>query len=159
MRDPNRIDLILNQLRDAWKQQPDMRLGQLLVVMARPTNPCPELFHLEDDQLAHRLNDYASALANGNHKLRYVKRRWDGSRGDGRDWGSSWWHFEIDALNNVIRQVEIYDNGPTIGYDAKRDEDELGGLSKVPLENVVEEYEPIPMGTFNQLWSQCSNRS
>lgn len=158
MRDPNRIDPILNQLREVWKQQPDMRLGQLLVVVARPANPCPDLFHLEDDQLAHRINDYASALDNGKYKLRYVRRRLDESRGDGREWGPSWWHFEIDGRNNVIRQIEVYDNGPAIGYDSKRDEDELGRLSTVPLERVAEDYEPISAGTFNRLWSRCSNR-
>ena len=30
MRDPNRIDEICNRLKVAWKQVPDMRLGQLL---------------------------------------------------------------------------------------------------------------------------------
>lgn len=159
MRDPKRIDPILNQIREVWKQQPDMRLGQLMVVLARPANPCSELFHLEDDQLAHRINDYASALDDGNYKLRYVKRRWTKSRGDGREWGPSWWHFEIDALNNVVRQIEVYDTGPTIGYDSKHDEDEHGGLSNVPLERVNDEYEPITADTFNHLRSRCSNRT
>ena len=30
MRNPKRIDACLDQLKEAWKQVPDMRLGQLL---------------------------------------------------------------------------------------------------------------------------------
>ncbi len=159
MRDPSRIDPLLEQIRDIWKQQPDMRLGQLMVVMARPAVPCPDLFHLEDDQLAHRVADYHTAIEDRQFKLRYVKRRWDESRGDKHDeWGSSWWYFELDAINNVLRQIEDYDNGPTNGYDTKRSSDEMGGLSETPLENVSEEYDAITAELFNTLWGNCSNR-
>ncbi len=33
MRDEKRIDKILDKIRDTWKQNPDMRLGQLLINM------------------------------------------------------------------------------------------------------------------------------
>ena len=62
MRDPERIDLLLDQIRAVWKQQPDLRLGQLMVVLARPATPCPELFNLEDDQLAHRIAEYKDTI-------------------------------------------------------------------------------------------------
>ena len=51
MRDPGRIDVILSELRRVWEQQPDLRLGQPVVIAAKPAQPCPEVFHLEDDAL------------------------------------------------------------------------------------------------------------
>jgi len=30
MRDPDRIDLVIEELREVWKQNPDMRLTQLI---------------------------------------------------------------------------------------------------------------------------------
>ncbi|MCA9661688.1 MAG: hypothetical protein KC486_25340 [Myxococcales bacterium] len=55
MRDPARIDPILETLAEAWRLDPDLRLGQLLVNVVRPATPCPELFSLEDRQLRRRL--------------------------------------------------------------------------------------------------------
>ena len=48
MRDPNRIDSVIEKLRALWKTQPDMRLGQLLVNVIRPSQPCPQIFGVED---------------------------------------------------------------------------------------------------------------
>lgn len=55
MRDPERIDEILDMVRHAWKRVPDQRLGQLLVNVARPPRPVPEIFHLEDTTLRNAL--------------------------------------------------------------------------------------------------------
>lgn len=55
MRDANRIDEFLEILGDAWKLDPDLRLGQLLVILARPANPVPELFYMEETDLRTRL--------------------------------------------------------------------------------------------------------
>ena len=51
MRDPERIDKILNIIREEWKKYPDLRLGQLLIVkFGYPTVPdhC-DIFNIEDD--------------------------------------------------------------------------------------------------------------
>lgn len=37
-RNPERIDLILERLKVAWKKYPDMRLGQLLAVCIESSN-------------------------------------------------------------------------------------------------------------------------
>ena len=55
MRPTTRIDPILVALRELWLRQPDQRLGQLLVNLANPANPCPEVFHLDDDTLLSRI--------------------------------------------------------------------------------------------------------
>lgn len=51
MRDPNRIDPMLALLGKTWKKNPDLRLGQLLVNAARPSEPVPQIFYLEDDAM------------------------------------------------------------------------------------------------------------
>lgn len=53
-RDPKRIEPMLEKLEEAWRLYPDMRLGQLLIVIAKSNN----LFGLEDDILYKKLQDY-----------------------------------------------------------------------------------------------------
>ena len=53
MRDPNRIDLILKQLGEIWKQMPDWRLGQLFCNLQRCEDA--DLFFYEDQELIDRL--------------------------------------------------------------------------------------------------------
>jgi hypothetical protein len=48
MRDPARIDRMIEMLWELWKAQPDLRLGQLLVNVIRPGEPCPRVFYAED---------------------------------------------------------------------------------------------------------------
>lgn len=59
-RDPNRIEPMLQALREAWEVNPDQRLGQLVYNAARTflheetetrVPPCPPLFYCEDDAL------------------------------------------------------------------------------------------------------------
>jgi hypothetical protein len=67
--------------------------------------------------------------------LRYYRRAWDESRGDKFDtWGHSVWYFEIDDAGHPVRQIEQYERGPSLGYDAAHPEDEYGGLSDQPLD-------------------------
>jgi hypothetical protein len=47
-RDPQRIDRIVEELRTAWKRDPDQRLGQLLSNL-QGTGP-QDLFYVEDDE-------------------------------------------------------------------------------------------------------------
>jgi len=53
MRDPKRIDPILNQLKALWTTYPDLRLGQLMEniksTLPDKTGWGPDLFNLEDD--------------------------------------------------------------------------------------------------------------
>lgn len=51
MRDPNRIDEILKEIKDLWVQVPDWRLGQLLVNISGTDH----LFYFEDDKLLEQL--------------------------------------------------------------------------------------------------------
>jgi uncharacterized protein YihD (DUF1040 family) len=59
MRDPARIDQVLDVLRRVWTKNPDLRLGQLIVNAVGPQEPCPEVFGIEDSVLARRLQRLA----------------------------------------------------------------------------------------------------
>jgi hypothetical protein len=48
VRDPARIDRILESVRQVWTKYPDLRLGQLIVNAIRPSRPCPQVFYAED---------------------------------------------------------------------------------------------------------------
>lgn len=47
MRDPNRIDRILETIREYWKKNPDLRLSQII----HNADVRDLHFHLEDDEL------------------------------------------------------------------------------------------------------------
>lgn len=55
MRDPARIDQMLDLLREVWTRSPDLRLGQLIVNAVRPQESCLPVFSIEDAVLARRL--------------------------------------------------------------------------------------------------------
>jgi len=55
MRDPARIDQILELVRQVWIRSPDLRLGQLIVNAVRPDQPCLPVFSIEDTVRARRL--------------------------------------------------------------------------------------------------------
>jgi len=57
MRDPKRIDVVLEQLESYWRLNPDLRLGQILCNMGRSCG-MEDPFYLEDDKLADMLKAY-----------------------------------------------------------------------------------------------------
>ena len=59
MRDPKRIDTIIDAVRDAWKQETDWRLGQLIVNIGREAG-YGDPFFLEDDRLMQVLKGEAA---------------------------------------------------------------------------------------------------
>ena len=53
MRDPKRIDVILQEISTIWHKYPDMRLGQLIGNALEG----PSLYYVEDDSLVKALKD------------------------------------------------------------------------------------------------------
>ena len=51
MRDPNRIDPIIEALRQAWKASPEFRLGQLVESQGLFQEPELDPFYMEDDEM------------------------------------------------------------------------------------------------------------
>jgi uncharacterized protein YihD (DUF1040 family) len=64
MRNPERIDQILEMLRSVWKLHPDLRLTQLVVSLVCPKDPCPEVYSFEDTQLVKRLKVELEKITN-----------------------------------------------------------------------------------------------
>ena len=59
-KEPHIENDVLEALMDAWSRHPAMRLGQLIVNVVRPENPCPEIFSIEDSQLMKKLRKFVS---------------------------------------------------------------------------------------------------
>jgi hypothetical protein len=86
--------------------------------------------------------------------VRYYRRRWDEGRGDGHDgWGGSDWYFEVDDDGTVLRQVEVYDQGPRRRYGPDHPEDDDGALSEAPLP--LDDWEPYAVrpDDFQGAWN------
>lgn len=86
---------------------------------------------------------------------RWFRRRWEESRGDEYDaWGPSTWFFEVGADGWPRRQVEVYDDGPTLRYGPERDEDRYGGLGQVRLDE-FEDWSrwAISSEEFEEAWN------
>jgi uncharacterized protein YihD (DUF1040 family) len=54
-RDPARINVVLDKLREVWGRNPDLRLAQLILNAAGAVGPCSDFFYLEDEVLLHGL--------------------------------------------------------------------------------------------------------
>ena len=68
MRDADRINFVLDKIRQLWLQNPDLRLGQLLIIAVEPKKPCPELFYLEEKDLLRKLEEQLQFASSGPSK-------------------------------------------------------------------------------------------
>lgn len=94
----------------------------------------------------------------GGVTMRWFERRWGESRGDEYDhWGPSIWLFEVGEDGWPVRQIEVYENGPTNCYGPGHEEDEFGGLGQAQLDE-LEVWSPwaIPPERFDEVWSAKS---
>jgi hypothetical protein len=55
-RNPKRIPIVLKTLESVWKQQPDLRLGQLISIASRLINEHLDPFYIEDDKMMQGLD-------------------------------------------------------------------------------------------------------
>ena len=62
MRDVNRIKPLIQRLEKLWLENPDYRLGQLIMVIARTKEINPELFSMEDDVMMSKLEETEEIL-------------------------------------------------------------------------------------------------
>jgi len=83
----------------------------------------------------------------------YFKRPWEQTRGDNYDhWGTSIWYFEAKDNGEVIRQIEVYENGPKNKYCTTNTSNKYGGLSSYPLD--LPDFQPykIKKIEFERAW-------
>ncbi len=57
MRNPERIKPIIDRLEEIWKENPDFRLGQLIMVVAMTGEHNPKLFYMEDEVFLKQLDE------------------------------------------------------------------------------------------------------
>ncbi len=57
MRDIERIKPLIERLEKLWLENPDLRLGQLIMGITRTGETNPKLFNMEDDEFLKKLND------------------------------------------------------------------------------------------------------
>ena len=92
--------------------------------------------------------------------LRYFKRRWEESRDDEYDtWGPSTWYFEVGRDGYAVRQLEQYDGGTVLKYDANHLDESFGGLGDQALD--VDEFAPyeVDRTAFENAWSSSVARN
>lgn len=92
--------------------------------------------------------------------MRYFKRRWEESRGDEHDsWGASAWYFEVGVDGHVVRQLEVYDAGVVLAYEASHAEDEFGRLAEQAID--LEEFSAFEIGRteFEAIWASSTLRN
>jgi len=91
--------------------------------------------------------------------LKYFKRHWNESTGNDltASWGISCYYFETDSQLNVLRQLQIFENGQVLKYDKEYLEDELGGLSELALD---EDFAPFQIDAveFEKVWTSFCYR-
>ena len=71
MRDPKRIAGLLKVLEEFWRGEPDLRLGQLIVVAARYSGRnvvCQEIFYLEDEDMLRGIEELARMKRNAHRR-------------------------------------------------------------------------------------------
>lgn len=56
------IHHLLESIIRVKAKYPELRLGQLLVNAINLKQPCPEIFHIEDNELADRINQFSSTI-------------------------------------------------------------------------------------------------
>ena len=58
MRDPQRIDRMVDLLREAWQLFPDQRLTQLVINVADTKHNCGPVFYFEDTDMEKKLEAF-----------------------------------------------------------------------------------------------------
>lgn len=86
--------------------------------------------------------------------MNYFKQFWNEDRGDEYShWGTSTWYFETNSADEILKQIEIYENGKVSKYSEDNIEDEYGGLGDQKL--TIEECSGIEINKeeFYKHWN------
>ena len=63
MRNPERIQPLLDKIAKLWKENPDFRLGQLIMTITMTGEHNPKLFYIEDDDFLKLLEERSKQLS------------------------------------------------------------------------------------------------
>lgn len=83
----------------------------------------------------------------------YFKRPWNETRGDAYDnWGTSIWYFETNEKGEILRQIEVYENGRKLKYSSAFIADEYGCLGDQSLDLLDFQPYQIKKIAFEKVW-------
>lgn len=88
--------------------------------------------------------------------MNYYKRDWNETTGEDLtdSWGKSTFYFETDNDNNVLRQIQLFENGKTLKYDSDHLGDDFGSLSDQPLDREEFEEFKTTQSEFEIIWQK-----
>ena len=85
----------------------------------------------------------------------YYKRHFEEPRTEQSEvWGTCDYYFETNQDGEVLRQIEVYENGKTLKYAEAIIEDEFGFLTDQPLELSDFENFAINKNDFELQWQK-----
>lgn len=83
----------------------------------------------------------------------YFKRTFEEDRmEDGENWGQCIYYLETDDTGEILRQIEVYDNGMILKYSEEFPEDDFGFLADQPIEIAEFMQFTITHTTFEKQW-------
>jgi hypothetical protein len=87
--------------------------------------------------------------------MQYYKRHFEEIRIEkSGHWGTCDFYFETDQNGEVLRQVEIYENGKRLKYSEEMIEDEFGFLTDQPIDLLEFEAFTIDKNDFIYQWQR-----
>ena len=88
--------------------------------------------------------------------MRYFKKNWEETTGDELtdDWGVSIFYFETDDSLNVLKQIQIFENGNILKYDELNNENEFGAMADQSLEEKEFLDCEITKEEFYNIWNK-----
>lgn len=91
----------------------------------------------------------------------YFKRNWNETTGDELtdSWGTSTYYFETDLDLNIIRQIQVFQNGRVLKYHQEFMEDEFGMLSDQQLDKDEFEEFSIDNSEFTDTWIRLERKT
>lgn len=72
--------------------------------------------------------------------------------GPAADWGAFNQFFETDYIGNIIRQVQLFENGHVLKYDRTNQGDEFGQIGDMPLYREGWRKYKVPQKEFMNAW-------
>ncbi len=85
----------------------------------------------------------------------YYKRYFDEIRTEKSElWGTCDYYFETTQDGEVLRQIEVYENGKILKYSEQIIEDEFGFLADQPIDILDFEKFAITKNDFDYQWQK-----
>jgi len=84
----------------------------------------------------------------------YYKRHFDEIRAEKSEtWGACIYYFESNQKGEILRQIEIYENGKILKYSEEFIEDEFGFLADQTIDLLEFEEYAINKNDFEYQWT------